>query len=67
MLFFRYTHEVSFDLSMLPLYNETEVIRGGFLNEVIVVCESESSVDALTGRGIYATTWAGGASAVKTK
>lgn len=63
----RNSREGDLDLSMLPLYNETEVIRGGFLNEVIVVCESESSVDALTERGIYATTWAGGASAVKTK
>ena len=54
------------DLSKLPLYNEAEVIRGGFLDEVIVLCESESSVDAMTGRGIYSTTWAGGASAVKT-
>ena len=50
-----------------PLYNETEVIRGGFLDEVIVLCESESSVDAMTGRGIYSTTWAGGANAVKTR
>ena len=58
----RNSREGDLDLSTLPLYNEIEVIRGGFLNEVIVVCESESSVDALTGRGIYATTWAGGAS-----
>ena len=55
------------DLAKLPLYNQTEVIRGGFLDEVIVLCESESSVDALTRSGIYATTWAGGASAVKTR
>jgi len=55
------------DLAKLPLYNQTEVIRGGFLDEVIVLCESESSVDALTKCGIYATTWAGGASSVKIK
>ena len=63
----RNSREGDIDLSKLPLYNETEVIRGGFLDEVIVLCESESSVDAMTGRGIYSTTWAGGANAVKTR
>jgi hypothetical protein len=54
------------NLAKLPLYNQTEVIRGGFLDQVIVLCKSEFSVDALTRSGIYATTRAGGASALKT-
>src|SRR5690606_8442036 len=49
------------DLSDLPLYNEKQVLMGAAAGETIVVVESESSVDALGRRGIYATTWAGGA------
>jgi hypothetical protein len=60
-----YSNGRTLDLNELPLYNETEVIRGGYVGEVIVVCESESSVDALSSSGIYATTWAGGASSLK--
>ena len=60
-----YSNGGTLNLNELPLYNETEVIRGGYVGEVIVVCESESSVDALSTSGIYATTWAGGASSLK--
>jgi putative DNA primase/helicase len=49
-------------VSRLPLYNESEVAKGICIGEYVVLCESESSVDALLARGIYATTWAGGAS-----
>jgi DNA primase len=31
-------------------------------NQLVVLCESESSVDALSSQGLIATTWAGGAS-----
>lgn len=60
-----YSNGRTLDLNELPLYNEKEVIKGGYVGEVIVVCESESSVDALTASGIYATTWAGGAASLK--
>ena len=60
-----YSNGGTLNLNELPLYNETEVIRGGYVGEAIVVCESESSVDALSSSGIYATTWAGGASSLK--
>lgn len=43
----------------LPLYRETEIVAAVALGELVLVVESESSVDAL--RGWYATTWAGGA------
>jgi hypothetical protein len=43
----------------LPLYREDEVRMAAAAGETIVLCESESSCDAL--HGIYATTWAGGA------
>jgi len=45
----------------LPLYREAEVLQAVGAGEPLVVCESESSVDALCSGGIYATTWAGGA------
>lgn len=48
-------------LSALPLYREREVRMGVGAGDVIVLVESESSVDALCAAGIYATTWAGGA------
>ncbi len=48
-------------LSELPLYRENEVHMAVGAGELVVVCESESSVDALCSAGIYATTWAGGA------
>lgn len=44
--------------SDLPLYREDEVRMAAAAGEVVVLCESESSCDAL--RGVYATTWAGG-------
>ena len=50
------------DLAALPLYR-TEIVASARLSgELIVLCESESSVDALESAGIKATTWAGGAS-----
>jgi hypothetical protein len=49
-------------LSDLPLYEEVQVRQAVGAQEPVVVCESESSVDALCSAGIYGTTWAGGAS-----
>ena len=49
-------------LHQLPLYREQEALRGALCGEEVIVCESESSVDALCDAGLYATTWAGGAS-----
>jgi hypothetical protein len=46
----------------LPLYRELEVRAGMALGELVLLVESESSVDAL--RGWYATTWAGSATVV---
>lgn len=43
----------------LPLYRENEIRMADAAGEVVVLCESESSCDAL--HGVYATTWAGGA------
>jgi hypothetical protein len=43
----------------LPLYREDEVRVAAAAGETVVLCESESSCDAL--HGVYATTWAGGA------
>jgi len=43
----------------LPLYREHEVRAAVALGETVLLVESESSADALT--GWYATTWAGGA------
>jgi putative DNA primase/helicase len=60
-----YSHEGKINLEELPLYREKEVIQGSFMDEIVVLCESESSVDALFKVGIYATTWAGGASQPK--
>lgn len=48
-------------LEDLPLYDQQQVKFGVAAGELIVVVESESSVDAFTKAGIYATTWAGGA------
>src|SRR5690606_11317112 len=45
----------------LPLYRIADVRKAKFLDEPIVICESESSVDALNRAGIYATCWPGGA------
>ncbi len=47
-------------LASLPLFREQEVLQGVAMEEVIILCESESSVDALMRAGLYATTWAGG-------
>lgn len=46
--------------SALPLYRQPDVTKAIALDEPVLLVESESSVDALTGH--YATTWAGGAS-----
>lgn len=61
----RYSHDGNVDLNALPLYREVDIIQGGYVDEIVVLCESESSVDALFNKGIYATTWAGGASQPK--
>jgi hypothetical protein len=45
----------------LPLYLEPDIRRAVTAGETVVVCESESSVDALVRAGVTATTWAGGA------
>lgn len=47
----------------LPLYREREVRMAVVAAEPVHVVESESSVDAFTRHGLYATTWAGGAAA----
>jgi hypothetical protein len=49
--------------SALPLYREPDVRKAVALGEPVLLVESESSVDALS--GWYATTWAGGASSVQ--
>jgi hypothetical protein len=49
-------------LTDMPLYLKDYIEQARALREPIVLCESESSVDALLYAGIYATTWAGGAS-----
>lgn len=51
------------DMTTLPLYREHEVRAAILCGERVVLCESESSVDALNDAGISATTWAGGADA----
>jgi putative DNA primase/helicase len=48
-------------LAELPLYQERQARMAVAADEVVIVVESESSVDALTRAGAYATTWAGGA------
>jgi DNA primase len=50
-------------MDTLPLYQQDQVVMAVASGEPVVVCESESSVDALMKAGFYATTWAGGASA----
>lgn len=59
---FWYPSRGDVDLPSLPLYCERDVLAAVILGEWVVLCESESSVDALYGIGMYATTWAGGAS-----
>lgn len=58
----RYSREGEINLSALPLYQDQQLRMALGAEEPIVLCESESSVDALLDAGIYATTWAGGAS-----
>jgi hypothetical protein len=53
---------VGLELGKLPVYQEDQVLMGVAGGEPIILCESESSVDALMKSGIYSTTWAGGAS-----
>jgi hypothetical protein len=48
-------------LETLPLYASGYLSQARALGEPVVLCESESSVDALIDSGVYATTWAGGA------
>ena len=50
-------------VASLPLYREHEAKMAVATGEPVIVCESESSVDAFNKAGIYATTWAGGAGA----
>lgn len=54
-----------FDLptSALPLYREREIRMAVAAGEIVLLVESESSVDAM--RGWYGCTWAGGANAVQ--
>jgi putative DNA primase/helicase len=49
----------------LPIYR-SEIVEFAIANGVsVILCESESSVDALEKAGFVATTWAGGASSPK--
>lgn len=49
----------------LPLYRAAEARMAVAAGERLVLVESESSVDAICARGVYATTWAGGAGTVQ--
>lgn len=51
--------------SSLPIYLERDVVAAVAMGDPVVICESESSVDALVKVGVLATTWAGGATAVQ--
>jgi putative DNA primase/helicase len=51
----------SLNLAKLPLYQWKSVRDAVGQGQMVVLCESESSVDALVQSGIIATTWAGGA------
>lgn len=53
---------VSGHLASLPLYQHLVVKAAIEQNLLVVLCESESSVDALLASNIVATTWAGGSS-----
>jgi hypothetical protein len=46
----------------LPLYHIGEIRMAVAAGELVVLVESESSVDALNAAGLYSTTWPGGAS-----
>ena len=48
----------------LPIYYERDIRMARAAGELVVLCESESSCDALVERGITATTWAGSATSV---
>jgi hypothetical protein len=48
----------------MPMYRADDLPLAVGAGEPIVLCESESSVDALHHAGTYATTWAGGAGSV---
>ena len=50
-------------MANLPLYRESDVRRAVLMGEPVLLMESESSVDALS--GWYGCTWAGGASSVQ--
>jgi hypothetical protein len=45
----------------MPLYRQRDLKMAIAATEVVLLCESESSVDALVKAGWYATCWAGGA------
>lgn len=49
--------------SALPLYRERDIRMAVAVGEPVILVESESSVDAL--KGLYGTTWAGGAGSVQ--
>lgn len=60
----RYSRDGEINREKLPLYYQSEVEFARAVGEQIILCESESSVEALTEAGFHATTWAGSASAV---
>jgi hypothetical protein len=51
----------------LGMYQARQVRMAMAMDEVIVLCESESSVDAMTKAGVYATCWPGGAGTAPTE
>lgn len=51
--------------SALPIYLERDIVAAVAMGDRVVICESESSADALVKAGVLATTWAGGATAVQ--
>jgi len=57
----------SFKPEVLPLYRLEDSCKELLNGEPIILCESESSVDALLAQGFPATTWAGSASAIPAK
>lgn len=45
----------------MPLYRAREIRMATGAGETVILCESESSADALCEAGLYSTCWAGGA------
>lgn len=58
----RWVPSQGLDKSTLPLYKQNKLSLAIDCGHTILLCESESSVDALWQSGYAATTWAGGAS-----